>query len=96
MNNENEDWKNKVTLVWKGKIIEDLKTPCEYGDYLCEFKCDYIEFKLKVCGRLFIDSGNKVGDEISIPMGINMGGVLYETAAEDTPLSFLVVDEIRR
>jgi hypothetical protein len=88
---ENEDWKNKPGLVWRGKIIEDMKTQCEYGDFICEFGCSYFTFRLRVCSRLFIESGNKVDDEVSIPMVLYMqGSGIYNTAIDNTPLSSVI------
>lgn len=85
---ENEDWKKKATLVWRGKIIENLNTGCEHGDFLCEFECDYVEpFRLKICSRIFIQGGEKVNDIVSIPMKFWMDGKLYDPAAEDTPVT---------
>lgn len=86
-----ENWKDKATLVWKGKIIEDLKTSCEFGDFLCEFECDEVNpFRLRVCSRIFIESGDKIGDSVSIPMGFTMDGKLYNPVVENTPLTCLV------
>ena len=84
-----EDWRDKPMLVWQGKIIEKLPTDCEYGDFLCEFGCNEVKpFRLICCEQLFVDKGNKVGDDISIPMGFkDENGKIYNTAVDVTHLS---------
>jgi len=74
-------------LVWRGKIIKKLDTPCKHGDFLCEFACDVVgPFKLTVCGQLFVERND---NEVSIPMEFSSEGKVYNPAAENTPLSRL-------
>lgn len=76
-------------LVWKGKIIEKLPTDCPHGDFLCEFGCNEVKpFRLICCGQLFVEKGDKVRDEISIPMDFkDEYGKIYNTAVDITPMS---------
>lgn len=75
-------------LVWKGKIIEKLDTECEHGDYICEFGCNEIKpFRLRVCGQLFVEKGDKTGDDVSIPMKFWQEDRLYDPAVEKTSVS---------
>lgn len=72
-------------LVWKGKIIEKINTACPHGDYLCEFSClEVSPFRLRVCAQLFV---KRNGNNVDIPMEFKMGDRVYNTFAEQTPLS---------
>jgi hypothetical protein len=71
-------------LVWKGKIIEKLNTECTHGDYVCEFACREIKFRLRVCAQLFVERN---GDDVAIPMEFKSGDKVYTPATQVTPIS---------
>jgi hypothetical protein len=74
-------------LVWKGKILGKLDTPCKHGDFLCEFACDVVgPFNLVVCGQLFVE---RKENEVAIPMEFRSGDRVYSPATENTPLSHI-------
>ena len=90
---------NGTGLVWKGRILRELKGDCPHGDFVCEFACGEVKpFRLRVCGQLLT---SREAGLVEVPMLFRDSGEpdsrVFNTATDITPLSYpwTIWDEFR-
>lgn len=76
-------------LYWKGKVVKTITKAKGHKHYIVDVSCPEIpSFRLEVCPAII----KREGKEILVPMEFAVKGnpKLWNPAAEDTPLTWLV------